>query len=71
MSLEIERKYTSPPGFLPPVTGWIETLSHPAVVDTTKAQRELGWSPAWSGLDIDEMMRTSATTFPLGCGKGR
>ena len=39
------------PGFLPPVTGWIETLSHPAVVDTTKAQRELGWSPAWSGLE--------------------
>jgi nucleoside-diphosphate-sugar epimerase len=39
------------PGFLPPVTGWIETLSHPAVIDTTKARRELGWSPAWSGLE--------------------
>lgn len=39
------------PRFLPPVTGWIDTLSHPAVVDTTKAQRELGWTPAWSGLE--------------------
>lgn len=39
------------PDFLPPVTGWIETLRHPAVVDTSKARRELGWSPAWTGLD--------------------
>jgi nucleoside-diphosphate-sugar epimerase len=38
------------PGFLPPVTGWVETLSHPAVVDTTKAHRELGWTPTWTGL---------------------
>lgn len=39
------------PGFLPPVTGWIETLSQPVVVDTSKAQRELGWSPRWTGLE--------------------
>lgn len=38
------------PRFLPPVTGWIETLSRPAVVDTSKARRDLGWSPAWTGL---------------------
>lgn len=39
------------PSVLPPITGWVETLSHPAVVDTTKAERELGWTPRWSGLD--------------------
>lgn len=38
------------PEFLPPVTGWIETLSHPAIVDTTRARTELGWTPRWSGL---------------------
>jgi nucleoside-diphosphate-sugar epimerase len=39
------------PGFLPPVTGWVEALSHPVIVDTAKARRELGWSPVWTGLD--------------------
>lgn len=39
------------PEALPPVTGWVEALSHPAVVDTAKARRELGWSPAWTGME--------------------
>jgi nucleoside-diphosphate-sugar epimerase len=33
------------PSFLPPVTGWAEALAHPAIMDTTKAARELGWRP--------------------------
>jgi nucleoside-diphosphate-sugar epimerase len=35
----------------PPVTGWIETMSHPAIMDTSKAKRELGWDPRYSGLE--------------------
>jgi len=35
----------------PPVTGWVEALSHPAIMDTSRAKRELGWSPSYSGLD--------------------
>ena len=37
----------SPP-FLPPVTQWIEVVSHPAIMDVTKAGRELGWTPHYT-----------------------
>jgi len=30
---------------------WLEALSHPAVMDTTKAKTELHWKPQYSGLD--------------------
>jgi nucleoside-diphosphate-sugar epimerase len=35
----------------PPVTGWAEAMSHPAIVDTTRARRQLGWQPRYSGLE--------------------
>jgi nucleoside-diphosphate-sugar epimerase len=37
--------------FAPPVAGWAEAMSHPAIVDTGKARRELGWRPRYSGLE--------------------
>jgi nucleoside-diphosphate-sugar epimerase len=37
--------------FAPPVAGWAEAMSHPAIVDTAKARRELGWRPRYSGLE--------------------
>ncbi len=49
------------PSFVPPLTGWAETASRPAVVDTTKAKRELGWRPRYSGLDA-----LRATLHPPG-----
>lgn len=39
------------PGFLPPVTGWAEALSHPAIMDTTKARRDLAWKPSYTSLE--------------------
>jgi len=36
---------------MPPVTEWIEALSHPPIMDTTKAKRELGWSPRYTGVE--------------------
>lgn len=39
------------PPFTPPITEWIEAASHPVIVDTTKAKRELGWHPRYTGLD--------------------
>ena len=39
------------PAFLPPLTGWAEALSHPAIMDTTKAERDLAWKPIYTSLE--------------------
>jgi nucleoside-diphosphate-sugar epimerase len=39
------------PWFAPPASEWFEAASHPAIMDTTKAKRELGWRPKYTGLD--------------------
>lgn len=39
------------PGFLPPAAGWVAALSHPVMVDTTKAKALLGWEPRFTGLE--------------------
>lgn len=39
-----------PPG-TPPAADWIEALSHPSIMDTSKAKRELGWEPRYSGIE--------------------
>ena len=33
------------PSFAPPATEWVEAATHPAIMDTTKAKRALGWQP--------------------------
>jgi nucleoside-diphosphate-sugar epimerase len=37
--------------FLPPVAQWIEAASHPAIMDTTRAKQELGWTPHYTALE--------------------
>jgi nucleoside-diphosphate-sugar epimerase len=37
--------------FVPVPVTWAEALSHPAIMDTSKARRELGWSPRHTALD--------------------
>ncbi len=39
------------PSFAPPAAEWVEAASHPAIMDTTKARRELGWEPRYTGLE--------------------
>lgn len=39
------------PAALPPVTEWIEAMSHPSIIDTSRARTRLGWTPRYSGLD--------------------
>ena len=34
--------------FAPPVAEWAEAMSHPAIMDTSKARHELGWRPSYS-----------------------
>ncbi len=37
--------------FLPPAAGWVEAMSHSAIMDTTRAHDQLGWRPQHSALD--------------------
>jgi nucleoside-diphosphate-sugar epimerase len=37
--------------FLPPATQWPGAVSHPAIMDTTRAKRELGWAPRYTALE--------------------
>jgi nucleoside-diphosphate-sugar epimerase len=39
------------PSFAPPASEWIEAATHPAIMDTGKAKRELGWSPHHTALE--------------------
>ena len=37
--------------FLPPAAGWVEAVSHPAIMDTTRAKQDLGWVPRFTALE--------------------
>ena len=37
--------------FLPSGAQWVEAVSHPAIMDTTKAKTQLGWTPRHSAID--------------------
>ena len=37
--------------FLPPALQWVEAASHPAIMDTSKAKRDLGWFPRFTALE--------------------
>lgn len=37
--------------FLPPVAEWVEAVSRPVIMDTTRAREQLGWQPRFSGLE--------------------
>jgi nucleoside-diphosphate-sugar epimerase len=36
--------------FLPPAAQWVEAVSHPVIVDATRAKEELGWAPRYTAL---------------------
>ncbi len=38
-----------PPG-VSPAADWVEALSHPSIMNTSKAKRELGWKPRYTGV---------------------
>ena len=37
--------------FLPSSAQWVEAISHPAIMDTTKARTRLGWTPRHSAIE--------------------
>src|SRR5450755_302236 len=36
---------------VPPFAAWAEAITHPAIMDASKAKRELGWRPRYSSLE--------------------
>jgi nucleoside-diphosphate-sugar epimerase len=56
--------------FLPPAAQWVEAASHPAIMDTGRAKRELGWAPRFTALEtLRDTLRPAA--FLPSAGKGR
>ena len=39
------------PSFAPPAAEWVEAATHPAIMDTEKAKRELDWKPKYTGIE--------------------
>jgi nucleoside-diphosphate-sugar epimerase len=37
--------------FLPPAAQWLQAVSRPAIMDTTRAKRDLGWAPRYTALE--------------------
>jgi nucleoside-diphosphate-sugar epimerase len=37
--------------YLPSFAQWVEAFSQPAIMDTTRAKTELGWTPRYSGIE--------------------
>ena len=37
--------------FVPPAAEWVEAATHPAIMNTSKAKRELGWQPRYTALE--------------------
>jgi nucleoside-diphosphate-sugar epimerase len=53
--------------FLPPVAEWVEVASHPAIMDTTRAKRELDWAPRFTALEaLRDTLRRTGGPDPAG-----
>lgn len=37
--------------FVPPAAEWVEAITHPSIMDASKAKRELGWKPRYTSLE--------------------
>ncbi len=47
------------PPFVPPAAEWLEAISHPAIMDASKAKRELGWQPRYTSREaLQDTLRT-------------
>jgi nucleoside-diphosphate-sugar epimerase len=48
--------------FLPSAAQWVEAASHPAIMDTTRAKRDLGWVPRFTALEaLRDTLRPGAS----------
>jgi nucleoside-diphosphate-sugar epimerase len=55
-----------PPG-IPPAADWVEAISHPSIMDISKAKRELGWKPRYTGVEaLRDTLRPRRAPPPPG-----
>jgi nucleoside-diphosphate-sugar epimerase len=48
------------PGFVPPAAEWLEAISHPAIMDASKAKSELGWKPRYTSREaLQDTLRSA------------
>jgi len=53
--------------FLPPAAQWVEAVSHPAIMDTTRAKKELAWAPRITALEaLRDTLRPGRRPDPGG-----
>jgi nucleoside-diphosphate-sugar epimerase len=53
------------PPLTPPAADWVEAFSHPAIMDTTKAHDQLGWSPRYTAIQaLRETLRREGVAEP-------
>ena len=55
------------PPLVPPALEWVEALSHPAIMDASKAKQELGWRPRYTS---HEALRATLRATGRGGGGG-
>ncbi len=57
---------------LPPAAQWVEAASHPVIVDTTRAKKELGWAPRFTALEAlrDTLRRSPRPSRPASLAPG-
>jgi len=52
------------PPFVPLAAEWVEALSRPAIMDASKARRDLGWSPRYTSLEAVRAAVTAGASAP-------
>lgn len=60
LAVEATAAITARLPFMPPEAAWIQAFRVPAIMDTTKARKQLGWRPKHSGRDALRAMVAAA-----------
>ena len=60
LAVEATAAVTARLPFMPPEAAWIQAFRVPAIMDTTKARKQLGWRPKHSGRDALRAMVAAA-----------
>jgi nucleoside-diphosphate-sugar epimerase len=60
LAIDATAEVTSRLPFLPPEAAWIQAFRVPAIMDTTRARKQLGWRPKHTGRDALRQMVAAA-----------